>query len=191
MGIRWILPVIVLVVPLLAACVGEAELTPLPQKSAGAEEPAIISPTSTSLPTPAGELEKEASPALIPTPTVPPPPPLPFIPTAQPTPPSEPTPGAASLDFTLGQLLLDAWQDLAQRLDVSQEDISVVSSQIIQWRNAALGCPEPGNVYAQVVTPGFRFVLSYGGQEYHYHSDNDGPPFLCSVPENPLISIIQ
>lgn len=186
MGIRWILLLIVLVVPILATCAGEAELTP--QKSPSVEQPAASSPIPTSLSTPAGELEEEASPTLVPTPTptVPPPPPLPFILTAQPTPPSEPTPGATSLDFTLGQLLLGAWQDLAQRLDVSQEDISVVSSQIIQWRNAALGCPEPGKVYAQVVTPGFRFVLSYGGQEYHYHSDINGSPFLCSVPDNPL-----
>jgi hypothetical protein len=41
----------------------------------------------------------------------------------------------------------------------------------VQWSNGALGCPEPGKVYPQVMTPGFRIVVSTGTAEMVFHSD--------------------
>lgn len=70
-----------------------------------------------------------------------------------------------------------AKRDLAQRTGAS--NVSVVSATAVQWPDSALGCPKPGRFYSQVVTPGYRVVLSAAGKEYEYHSDLDGTVVLC------------
>ena len=44
----------------------------------------------------------------------------------------------------------------------------------VEWGDTSLGCPMPGMVYAQVITPGFRLVFDYQGQKNEYHTDQDG-----------------
>ncbi len=44
----------------------------------------------------------------------------------------------------------------------------------VEWSDTSLGCPMPGLVYAQVITPGFRLVFDYQGQQNEYHTDQDG-----------------
>jgi hypothetical protein len=69
---------------------------------------------------------------------------------------------------------------LAERLGVGVETISVVNVETVDWSDAALGCPLPGQAYAQVLTPGFEIVLSADGETYTYHTDMDGAMVLCS-----------
>lgn len=61
--------------------------------------------------------------------------------------------------------------DLARRLGVSVDDVTVVSVEAVRWTDAALGCPEPGKVYAQVLVDGYRLVLDCAGRRYEYRSD--------------------
>jgi hypothetical protein len=61
--------------------------------------------------------------------------------------------------------------DLSQRLNISADAVELISSEPVQWPDTSLGCPQPGRLYAQVVTPGYRIVLSVDGQEYRYHTD--------------------
>lgn len=64
-----------------------------------------------------------------------------------------------------------ARKDLAQRLMVPEASIEQVGPvEEVTWPDASLGCPEPGMIYAQVLTPGYRFKLQGGGQVYTYHS---------------------
>ncbi|GAB2567622.1 hypothetical protein [Kribbella endophytica] len=69
--------------------------------------------------------------------------------------------------------------DLAERLGVPVDDVTVVSSEEVTWPDSSLGCPQPGMMYAQVLTNGSRIVLSAGGQTYEYHSGGQRAPFLC------------
>ena len=46
--------------------------------------------------------------------------------------------------------------------------------EAVEWRDAGLECPEPGKMYAQVITPGFAFRFEHGGQAYEYHASQDG-----------------
>jgi hypothetical protein len=62
----------------------------------------------------------------------------------------------------------------------------VVSSEEVTWRDASLGCPQPGMNYAQMLTNGTRIVLEAAGQQYNYHSGSHGAPFLCANPQPPL-----
>jgi len=64
-----------------------------------------------------------------------------------------------------------AREDLAQRLGVSVEEIEVQAVEAVEWPDASLGCPQPGMMYAQVITPGYRILLQVGGKTYEYHSD--------------------
>jgi hypothetical protein len=64
--------------------------------------------------------------------------------------------------------------DLAARLGVAKSQIVVQSTESVQWSDSSLGCPQPGMMYAQVITPGYRIVLDYGGNQYNYHTNLTG-----------------
>ncbi len=79
-------------------------------------------------------------------------------------------------------LLEEARRDTARRAGVAPSAVAVVKVEPVEWRDASLGCPEPGKVYAQVVTPGYRFVLRAGGKSYEYHSDRRSRVVFCDRP---------
>ncbi|OEU72367.1 MAG: hypothetical protein BA864_06390 [Desulfuromonadales bacterium C00003093] len=64
--------------------------------------------------------------------------------------------------------------DLASRLGVTENEISVVSVEAITWNDTSLGCPEKGMMYAQVLTHGYRIILKAGGKQYDYRTDDRG-----------------
>ncbi len=72
-----------------------------------------------------------------------------------------------------------AREDLANRKGIDKEQITVVAVKEVNWPDTSLGCPEPGMMYAQVITPGHRIILSYAGQTYEYHSDQGGRVVYC------------
>ncbi|HEY3005474.1 MAG TPA: hypothetical protein VGJ44_24220 [Kribbellaceae bacterium] len=72
--------------------------------------------------------------------------------------------------------------DLARRLGVGSDAISVVSVEEVTWPDGSLGCPEPGMAYTQMLEDGQRIVLEHGGTSYEYHSGGHGEPFLCEHP---------
>ena len=59
--------------------------------------------------------------------------------------------------------------DLAARLGTTRDKIAIVSVQEHTWNDASIGLPEPGMMYAQVLTPGHIVTLRYGGRTYVYH----------------------
>lgn len=74
--------------------------------------------------------------------------------------------------------------NLSQRLG---EDITIDDLNAYQWferefADASLGCPQPGQLYAQVVTLGYQFLLTYDGTVYDYRvSDNGELVTLCDT----------
>jgi hypothetical protein len=91
--------------------------------------------------------------------------------------PLEPSPLPSPLHGASANRAQDAARraidDLAGRLNLDSAKISLISVQAVDWPDASLGCPEPGKVYAQVVTPGYRIVLEVGEARYVYHSDSE------------------
>lgn len=87
---------------------------------------------------------------------------------------------------SLAGLVDAAVSDLADRFGVGTNEITVVSAETVTWDDASLGCPQPGEVYAQVRTEGARVVLEHEDTSYAYHA---GParsdPFLCIRPDGP------
>lgn len=75
-----------------------------------------------------------------------------------------------------------ARQQLSTQTGVPADQIQVVSVSSVQWPTSALGCPRPGRMYAQVVTPGYRIVLAAAGRTYEYHSDSGRRVVTCTAP---------
>jgi len=71
--------------------------------------------------------------------------------------------------------------DLARRLEISVSEILVISVEAVDWPDTSLGCPEPGMMYAQVITPGYLIVLEAAGQTYEYHTDRSDQVVLCQT----------
>lgn len=72
-----------------------------------------------------------------------------------------------------------AIQQLAGRLGVAPESISVVEARAVTWTDGSLGCPEPGMMYTQALVPGELIVLEVAGRRYRFHSSLRGEPFEC------------
>lgn len=75
-----------------------------------------------------------------------------------------------------------ARQELARRTGLNSSEVTVESVESVEWRDSSLGCPQPGGMYAQVLTPGYRIVLQAGGKSYEYHTDAAGRVVLCQQP---------
>lgn len=69
------------------------------------------------------------------------------------------------------QLREMARADLSDELGIDPADIQLVEVESVEWPNTSLGCPQPGMMYAQVLTPGYRLTLQVNDQQYVYHTD--------------------
>jgi hypothetical protein len=68
-------------------------------------------------------------------------------------------------------LVQQAIADAAQRLGVAPASVTLVSVQPRDWSDSSLGCPRPGMMYAQVITPGYLITLEAAGKRLEYHTD--------------------
>jgi hypothetical protein len=72
-----------------------------------------------------------------------------------------------------------ALADAASQLGVEAAELDVVTVEAREWPDASLGCPQPGEFYAQVVTPGYLIVVEASGESLEYHGDENGNVVLC------------
>ncbi|MGD9374706.1 MAG: hypothetical protein PVJ23_02910 [Anaerolineae bacterium] len=77
------------------------------------------------------------------------------------------------------QSLVDlARVNLAQKLGVETEAVAVQSIADAEFPDASLGVPEPGQTYAQVLTPGHAIKLVVDGQVYEYRASDKRLAFV-------------
>jgi hypothetical protein len=67
----------------------------------------------------------------------------------------------------------------ARRLGVAPETVVVTGAQSVDWPDTALGCPEPGRAYAQVIVEGYRVAVSAGDRVIEVHTDGHGRAVIC------------
>jgi hypothetical protein len=123
----------------------------------------LVPEVETSTPSPPTIGQSPLSPPATPEPTAPE-----QAPTPLPEPETSPiaTPSDRS-DEALGAVS----EYLAGELGVAQERLQPVLIEPMEWPDTSLGCPEPGEAYAQLITPGYRVVLMVDGKEYELHTD--------------------
>jgi hypothetical protein len=91
--------------------------------------------------------------------------------------------GQAMVDPALEPYVQKAQEDLAQRLNISRNEIEVIEAKAVVWPDAGLGCPQPGMAYAQVQVEGVLVRLSHQGMSYDYHGGGSQDLFLCELTE--------
>ncbi len=80
----------------------------------------------------------------------------------------------------LVQLATDALAKL-DSVQILAEDVTVKSVESREWRDASLGCPREGMMYAQVITPGYLIELTAKGKVYEFHTNQNTAVVLCAV----------
>jgi hypothetical protein len=90
----------------------------------------------------------------------------------------------------IAPLLPALLEDAARRSALPAARLRVVAIEAVVWRDGALGCPQPGRLYPQVLVPGHRVRIapvdaSSGALDYHV-SDRGGwlhcPPGQAQPP---------
>jgi len=87
-----------------------------------------------------------------------------------------PIPGGAG---SAEQVVERAKEDLAGRKGIDKDEITVTAVEAVNWPDTSLGCPVPDMMYTQVITPGYRILLSYAEETYVYHSDRGNHLVYC------------
>jgi hypothetical protein len=72
-----------------------------------------------------------------------------------------------------------AASDAAARLGVPRAQVAVVRIESREWPDGSLGCPQPGEMYIQVITPGYLIVVAGAGRQLEYHADTRGRAVFC------------
>ncbi len=83
-----------------------------------------------------------------------------------------PPESAAAVDAALA--------DAANHLSVSRDALRVDRVEAREWPDSSLGCPQPGQLYSQVVTPGYVVVIAADAHQLEYHTDSRSSATLCS-----------
>ena len=111
------------------------------------------------------------------------------------TPPTEapPTPTPTHIPVDLSPAARAAMAALAASLGISVDDITLVSTEAVDWPDGCLGVVHMGVMCAQGIVPGFRLVLAANGQEYEYHTNADGTALspATGVPAEPAPEIVD
>ncbi|NJN85731.1 MAG: hypothetical protein HC881_04740 [Leptolyngbyaceae cyanobacterium SL_7_1] len=71
-------------------------------------------------------------------------------------------------------LLTQAQTLLHQETGIPQEQMQLQASEAVEWSDACLGVVQPDRLCAQVITPGYRLVMTTPQGEYVVHSDRTG-----------------
>jgi hypothetical protein len=69
------------------------------------------------------------------------------------------------------KLAEQARADLAKRLGVDKDAVTINFFRPATWPDASLGCPVEDRIYTQQLTKGFTIELASGDKTYEYHSD--------------------
>lgn len=87
----------------------------------------------------------------------------------------------------------EAVTDLAARLAIAPEDITVLEVGEVRWPDGSLGLPEPGMVYTKAIVPGLRIILGALDRAFEYHSSAGGPPRYAGVayPDDPEVTVLH
>jgi hypothetical protein len=77
--------------------------------------------------------------------------------------------------------IADAAEDLADKLNVSVDDVTYIAFDLPVWPDSSYGCPqvkiesEPGS------REGYQIQLAVNGRHYFYHGGEDIQQFLCET----------
>jgi hypothetical protein len=91
--------------------------------------------------------------------------------------PSGVTPQAEELAMVIRQMLM-------QQLHTTFDAVNIEDIEAVDFPDACLGVPNPVELCAQMITPGYRITIEADGESYVYHTDQTGRSIrLAQAPE--------
>lgn len=63
---------------------------------------------------------------------------------------------------------------LSETLNLPPGQITVVSAEAVEWPDGCLGVQKPGVMCIQAIVPGYKIILEANGEQYEFHTDEDG-----------------
>jgi hypothetical protein len=94
------------------------------------------------------------------------------------TPAATATSAPVHADLTPAQLAAE--KALADSAKITVDQITLVSTEAVNWPDGCLGMVLPGVLCAKGPVPGFRIKLSAGGRDYEYHTNQDGTSVIST-----------
>ncbi|HEY9621884.1 MAG TPA: hypothetical protein V6C78_16120 [Crinalium sp.] len=70
---------------------------------------------------------------------------------------------------------LSSW--LSSETGIPADEMSVKTTEVVEWPDACLGVSRPDELCAQVITSGYRFIVATPRGDYIVHSDRSGRSF--------------
>lgn len=67
----------------------------------------------------------------------------------------------------------------AAQVGLNPDEVQLKQVERVTWPDGALGCPQPGQMYAQMLVEGYRVALEGGGQQAEIHTDLHGRAVSC------------
>jgi len=115
---------------------------------------------------------------------------VPAINTPTPPPSPEPaTPTTAPTQTTVDQApaQMAAIQALSKEKNIPADQIKVVSMEAVTWPDGCLGVVLPGVMCTQSLVEGYRIVLSANGEQFEYHTNQDGTNVINAAHQLALV----
>lgn len=82
-----------------------------------------------------------------------------------------------------------AIQALAEKLNLSTDQITMISSETVTWPDGCLGVQKLGVMCTQAEVPGYKIILEADGKKYEYHTNVDGTVVVAFDGEQPSGSV--
>ena len=70
--------------------------------------------------------------------------------------------------------------DAAKRFSVNENAVVLVEAERVTWSDGAMGCPERGQMYTQMLVPGYRLSAKTSAGQMLYHTDSRGTVVSCA-----------
>lgn len=70
--------------------------------------------------------------------------------------------------------------DAGQHLGVVPSSLSISRIEAVDWPDSSLGCPQADGVYAPVISPGYRIIVTDGATTLEYHTGMNNAFVLCA-----------
>ena len=84
------------------------------------------------------------------------------------------TEAPASEDNLPAQAVLEAQSWLADQLNVTIDQVEIVSTEQVEWTDSCLGLGGAAEICAAVMTPGWEANFEVNGQPYEVRADDTG-----------------
>ncbi len=99
-----------------------------------------------------------------------------------------PTPTHIPVDLTPAQLA--AIQAVSKKYNLPVEQIHIANTESVTWPSGCLGVVLPGVMCTDVVTPGFRIMLTANGQQFEMHTNQDGSSVIDAAQQLAMLGFV-